>query len=715
MTFLVFWAALPWAAAVAENPPPEPSASEPGASAAKEDAKEEKTAGAIQIPQIEVLSYPEKAATSSVVTKEDISYGPLQNLPGYLSEQSGVDLSRRSLLGVKSRQLTIRGFDESRYQIYLNGRSWKGAGVKGGFFVDWSSITPTDLERLEIIRGPLSAEYGNTLGGAVIINTQKWTKEPKIYFDTYWGSWETQNYRLLTTGSKGPVGYSFSTSYANTEGFLRNNYVHDRLNFNGSLTYNTPWDGSLTGSARYICQDLGMIVYNRPDSFFYSKAEADSDADSLYGPGINFIGGTTGGTQGLTYGDRSHIYSQRYELDLEAKQKFLYGEGAFHLFYFQAVREDFFYALNDPNRLIAKRGSWDEDTWGWNFKVRQSPGPVRLGFGLEGNYYGYGPITYNWLDPQYVRQPFPTSTSGLKNAQKLHGGFVDASVLFWKYFELYLGLRYDNYDAAAQPQNNIRGLRADAVSPKSTLTIRPTDTTTAYVSVNYSTRFPTLPEFYWFGAGYQPPNRAPGLSGEFGMSYEAGITQKLPGNSLVRVRAYYYDINDYIRTIFGYRPSRVVYNLDLATFRGVEVEGEVGLPYNLAAFANYTWQQTSTSPDLLNGNIRELTELPEHKANLGLKYKAPNGAEGRVYVRLVSKRYEPQVTVTNNQVTAVTLRPMKGFYTINLEGRYPVAEYRGMKGFLYFGVENLTSEFYEEDAGYQMPTATLYGGIQLRY
>lgn len=714
LALLVFWVALPLTALAAENPPLAPSASEPTESEKKESAKKEKTEKVEQIPEIEVRSFAEKAATSTVVTKEDISLGPYQNMPGYLQEQSGVDMTRRSLLGVKSSQMRLRGFDESRYQIYLDGRSWKGAGVKGGYYVDWSTITPADLERLEIIRGPLSAEYGNTLGGVVVINTQKGSAEPKVSLDTYWGSWETQNYRLLHTGGYGPVRYSVSGNFGNSEGYLRNNYVHDRGNFNASLTYNSPWGTSLTGAYRYLTQDTGMIVYNRPDSFFYRSNDPQSDGDVLYGPGITFKGGTTGGPNGLTYGDRSHVHSQRYELDIEAKQKFWKGEAQAHLFYFQAVREEWFYALNDPNRLIAKRGSWDEDTWGWNFKVRQNPGPVRLGCGLEGNYYGYGGIAYNFLDPVYVATPLPTSSSGLKNAQKIHGGFVDAAYPFLKYFELYLGLRYDNYDAAAQPPT-VLGLRKDALSPKSTLTIRPTDSTTAYVSVNYSTRFPTLPEFYWFWAGYQPPNRSAALSPEFGMQYEAGVTQKLPWNSLVRVRSYYYDINEYIRSVFGFRPSRVIYNIDLAKIRGMEVEGEVGLPYNLAAFANYTFQQTSTSPDPLNGDVRELTELPDHKANIGLKYKAPNGAEGRLYMRLVSKRSMPQVTVVKNQVTSLYLRPMKGFYTLNLEGRYPVAEYRGMKGFLYFGVENLTCEFYEEDAGYPMPTATVYGGIQLRY
>jgi len=715
LALLGFLAALALTAAAAEYPSLEPPPPEQAASDKKESAKEEKTGKVEQIPEIEVRSYAEKAATSTVVTKEDISLGPYQNMPGYLQEQSGIDMTRRSLLGVKSRQMMLRGFDESRYQIYLDGRSWKGAGVKGGYYVDWSTITPADLERLEIIRGPLSAEYGNTLGGVIVINTQKGSAEPKISLDTYWGSWETQNYRLLHTGGYGPFRYSVSGNFGNSEGYLRNNFVHDRGNFNASLTYNSPWGTSLTGSYRYLTQDTGMIVYNRPDSSYYKSNDPQSDGDVLYGPGINFRGGTTGGVNGLTYGDRSHVRSQRYELDMEAKQKFLYGEAQAHLFYFQAVREEWFYALNDPNRLIANRGSWDEDTWGWNFKVRQNPGPVRLGCGLEGNYYGYGGISYNFLDPQYVRAPLPTSTSGIKNAQKLHGGFVDAAIPFLKYFEFYTGLRYDNYDAAAQP--GVRGLRTDAVSPKSTLTIRPTDTTTAYLSANYNTRFPTLPEFYWFSAGYQPPGRTTDnvLLPEFGMQYEAGVTQKLPWNSLVRVRGYYYDINNYIRTVFGFRPSRVIYNINLAIIRGMEVEGEVGLPYNLAAFANYTWQQTSTSPDPFNGDVKELTELPDHKANIGLKYKAPNGAEGRLYMRLVSKRYQSEVTVRNNRITSLWLRPMKGFYTLNLEGRYPVVQYRGMKGFLYFGVENLTSEFYEEDAGYPMATATIYGGIQLRY
>jgi iron complex outermembrane recepter protein len=165
------------------------------------------------------------------------------------------------------------------------------------------------------------------------------------------------------------------------------------------------------------------------------------------------------------------------------------------------------------------------------------------------------------------------------------------------------------------------------------------------------TRFPTLPENYWLGAGYQSALRPAYLSPEFGMQYEAGFTQKLPWEAQVKVRTYYYDINNYIRTVGGFAPSRVVYNINLVQWRGVEVEVTKPLPYNLEARANYTYQQTAAGGDPLGLTVNRLTELLEDKANLGGRYKRNDGAEGRFYLRIVSHRSEPQVTVRNNTIT----------------------------------------------------------------
>jgi|UniRef100_A0A7V6A5Q0 iron complex outermembrane receptor protein len=702
-----------------------PVAKEETVTAVKEQSEQSEQPGkAEKLPTLEVVAAPEPfpAPTASVITKDQMAFGPDQNLPGYLEEESGIDLTRRSLLGEKSSQLNIRGFDESRYQVYMNGRSVKGVGVYGGYYVDWSTLDLMGIEKVQIIRGAQSAEYGNTLGGVVNITTMKGSKDPKVNLDASYGSWDTQNYRLAHTGSYGPVEYALGGSFSKTTGYLRNNFVDPACNFLGNFTYHCPWDMDITLGGRYGWQDTGMIVANRAFLPFYNPDHPSSDGDILFGPQPPFLvfKPGKGGGYGYTYGDHSFVDRRFFTLDLAVKQKLWKGEVEGNLFYFQTARRDKFYALNNSDLLILDRHSLDEDTWGWNLKTHQTIGKVKIGLGLEGNYLGYGPLANDFYNPVYFRG-VPSGNGGNKNAERIYGGFIDGTIFVTDWCEVYLGLRYDNYFADKYLNSNtntmVPPLRRDFVTPKSTVIIRPTKNTEGYLSVNFANRFPTIPEVYWFGNGYIPPSRAPVLEPEFGMQYEAGITQKFPYNVKMRVRGYYYDLNNYIHTVFGFRPSRVVYNIDLASFRGVEVEGTVGLPYHLTAFANYTWQQTGTSPDPLGGNVRYLPEFPEHKANIGLQYKNAEGAEAKFSVRMVSQRYQPQVLVNTkkNQVTGSFLRRMKGFFTINLEGRYPVFTWEGFHGFLYAGVSNLTGEFYEESAGFPMPVQTYYGGLQLRY
>jgi outer membrane receptor protein involved in Fe transport len=48
----------------------------------------------------------------------------------------------------------------------------------------------------------------------------------------------------------------------------------------------------------------------------------------------------------------------------------------------------------------------------------------------------------------------------------------------------------------------------------------------------------------------------------------------------------------------------------------------VPLPYNLTLWANYTYQQTAAGGDPLGLTVKRLSDLPENKANLGLRYRA---------------------------------------------------------------------------------------------
>lgn len=164
------------------------SGEEPKASSAEDEVVTVPSEEPEKLPTIEMVAPVELEPIGNVITQEDMALGPYENLPGHLEAQAGIDLPRNSLLGEKNRMLIIQGFDESRYQVYMNGRSVKGVGVYGGYFVDWSTSALVGLENLEIIRGASSAEYGNTLGGLVKLTTVKGSKTPKLSLDASYGS-----------------------------------------------------------------------------------------------------------------------------------------------------------------------------------------------------------------------------------------------------------------------------------------------------------------------------------------------------------------------------------------------------------------------------------------------------------------------------------------------------------------------------------------------
>lgn len=91
-----------------------------------------------------------------------------------------------------------------------------------------------------------------------------------------------------------------------------------------------------------------------------------------------------------------------------------------------------------------------------------------------------------------------------------------------------------------------------------------------------ATRFPDNPAFYWYYGGYRPEVDAattvvrPDLTYEDAVQFEAGFAYTAPCGVQVAVNAYQYDVDDYIRWIFGYMPSRVVYNIDEVRFQGLE-------------------------------------------------------------------------------------------------------------------------------------------------
>ncbi len=95
-------------------------------------------------------------------------------------------------------------------------------------------------------------------------------------------------------------------------------------------------------------------------------------------------------------------------------------------------------------------------------------------------------------------------------------------------------------------------------------------------------------------------------------------------------------MDNYIRTIFGYKPSRVVYNITHVRFLGVEGEIIYHLLRHVSCFANVTYEKTKKKGDIQDNSTAltdKLPEVPEWKFNLGTRFEKRDGTLVKVIYR----------------------------------------------------------------------------------
>ncbi len=120
----------------------------------------------------------------SVIEREAIEESPGRDLVDILSETPGISLAGQGVGGRKT--ISIRGADNRHTLILVDGRRIAASDAVMGHSNFENSWVPVEsIERIEVVRGPLSALYGSeALGGVINIitkaPTQDWHGSVKI-------------------------------------------------------------------------------------------------------------------------------------------------------------------------------------------------------------------------------------------------------------------------------------------------------------------------------------------------------------------------------------------------------------------------------------------------------------------------------------------------------------------------------------------------------
>jgi len=163
-----------------------------------------------------------------------------------LREVPGV-VSRDRQNYAQDEQISIRGFG-ARSTFGVRGVRLYVDGVPATMPDGQGELSAFDLssaDRIEVLRGPFSALYGNSSGGVIQLFTADGTPWPeqRVGFDA--GLYGTLHADIDARGSGGPFGYNADFGHFRTSGF-RDHSAAQRSKGNAKLSWSTRAGGKLT-------------------------------------------------------------------------------------------------------------------------------------------------------------------------------------------------------------------------------------------------------------------------------------------------------------------------------------------------------------------------------------------------------------------------------------------------------------------------------------
>jgi len=167
---------------------------------------------AARTPQIatEVLS------DNIVITAEEIARSGHTNLVDLLQRRRSMEISRNGGPG-SNASLFIRGA-ENRQNIVLIDGMRTGSATSGG--ANWANIPLSQIDRIEIVYGPMSSLYGaDAVGGVVQIFTKQGEGAPAATAAVGVGSRGKRTLEAGVSGSDARISYAISASHERADGF----------------------------------------------------------------------------------------------------------------------------------------------------------------------------------------------------------------------------------------------------------------------------------------------------------------------------------------------------------------------------------------------------------------------------------------------------------------------------------------------------------------
>lgn len=508
------------------------------------------TANRIETPHEQITS------TVSVITRDMIENSTATNVPELLAAVPGVNMLGYGGLGSdNSVNIRVTGGNHTQQVLLLIDGQPANNSFKGG--VDWNTIPLANIERIEVVRGPVSALYGdNSLGGAVNIITRKFDKDGGVVEASY-GSFETFTTSLVQQGKLNDGGnYILTAGYGNSDGF------RDHSDYNGkNMTLRLNMANGVTFSTGYTQYDRAnpATVYAKPAKYTSTSLYDGYDFDEV---------------EGHYFDLRKEIKSGIHTTNISANYTVLDS-------------------TNIAERLVKSGANWlYTGNWLPSTVLKEKTFGLQLDqsiFVSDKQTLVWG-IDYKWLSADgWTYDGRPTSAwSGNPTADE-SAVYVQDSRKIAEKLTMDIGGRYDHHSAFG-----------GQFSPKFGLAYAVNQDTTFKLNVSRAFKAPTLNDLYG-------KNGNPDLQPTKAWDYEIGVEKRLDAKTKGTITLYKENIEDLIAG--SKRAGQNKSNVDMDA-QGIELELAREINEHVGLFFNYTYL-----------DVGDMTRwASRHKGNFGVNY-----------------------------------------------------------------------------------------------
>ncbi|MCX6133216.1 MAG: TonB-dependent receptor [Ignavibacteriales bacterium] len=192
-----------------------------------------------------------------------------QDIPLLLSELPSTTFYSESGNGIGYNYLSIRGFDQRRISVMVNGIPQNDPEDHDVYWLDFPDLA-ANLQDIQVQRGAGSAFYGPpAIGGSVNLITSSYSRTPGISVYTGFGSYNTRRYSVSVNSGLVGEKYQFygRLSRILSDGYRMNSWTDFSSYFLGATRYDETMTTQLNFYGGPVADHLAYYGIAREDAY----------------------------------------------------------------------------------------------------------------------------------------------------------------------------------------------------------------------------------------------------------------------------------------------------------------------------------------------------------------------------------------------------------------------------------------------------------------